>query len=70
VNSYDPNILVVDADLKDTRVLTLEHKMVNKRQLDYSTKKMLRHVKNLWGFHVSLKSVDDRGYIHYQSGPV
>ena len=68
VNSYDPNILVTDADLKDTRTLTLEHRMVNTRHLDGSTKTMLRHVKNLWGFHVSLKSVDEKGHVYHQTG--
>jgi len=68
MNSIDPSILVVDADLKDTRILYLEHRMVNRRALDGATKLMLEHVKRLWGFGVSLRSVDENGNVHYRSG--
>lgn len=68
MNSIDPGILVVDTDLKDTRILYLEHRMVNRRALDGATKTMLEHVKRLWGFGVSLRSVDENGNVHYRSG--
>lgn len=61
VNAWEPNILVVSADLKNTRTLHLEHRMTNNHKLDSSTKLMLEHVKRLWGFAVELKSVDASG---------
>ena len=61
VNAWEPNILVVDADLKNTRTLSLEHRMTNGRKLDSNTKMMLEHIKRLWGFPVVLKSVDISG---------
>lgn len=57
VNSWEPQIQVVDADIKNTRALTLQHLMVNNHRLDKDTKIMMEHVKRLWGYPVVLKSI-------------
>ena len=57
-NAYDPNIQVVEADLRGTRALTLQHRIIANRSLDRNTAVMLEHVKRLWGYPVSLRSVN------------
>ena len=63
INNMEPNIMIVSADLNNTRSLYLEHKMTNNHKLDSNTKKMIEHIKRLWGFSVHLKSIDSSGNI-------
>jgi stage V sporulation protein R len=66
LSTIDPHIVVVDADLDNTRTLKLEHHMVNERHLDNNTKRMMQHVKTLWGFPVNLRSVNRDGLQMFQ----
>jgi stage V sporulation protein R len=62
--SYDiganrPDIQVVDVDLLGDRHLRLEHKVKNRVVLNEATRDAtLRHIRNLWGYEVSLHGVD------------
>src|SRR5262249_56911181 len=62
--SYDiganrPDIQVVDVDLLGDRHLRLEHKVKNRVLLNEATRDAtLRHIRNLWGYEVSLHGVD------------
>lgn len=60
-NSHSPNILVVAADLGGDRVLKLEHRRYQNRDLDNNTQVLLSHIQRLWGFAVTLNSVDQQG---------
>ena len=63
-DSYDvgatrPDIQVVDVDLLGDRHLRLEHKVKDGVVLrDGSRDATLRHIRNLWGYDVSLAGVD------------
>ncbi len=63
-DSYDigliePDIQVVDVDLRGDRVLRLQHNMRDGVPLaDKSCTGVLRHVRNLWGYDVTLAGVD------------
>ena len=55
----EPDIQVVDVDLTGDRRLVLEHRVMDGRLLEErSTRMMLRHLANLWGYPVSLAEVD------------
>jgi spore cortex formation protein SpoVR/YcgB (stage V sporulation) len=55
----DPNIQVVDADLKGDRTLVLEHRMHRGIPLHHATKsKVVAHIERLWGHDVVLEEVD------------
>ena len=52
----DPNIQVVDADLKGDRTLFLEHRMHRGVPLHHATKELvIAHVEKLWGHDVVLE---------------
>jgi stage V sporulation protein R len=54
----DPNIQVVDADLKGGRKLTLEHRMHRDVPLHEATKdSVLAHIERLWGHDVALREI-------------
>ena len=56
----DPNIQVVDADLKGDRTLFLEHKMHRGVPLHGATRDLVvAHVERLWGHDVVLEEVAD-----------
>jgi spore cortex formation protein SpoVR/YcgB (stage V sporulation) len=56
----DPNIQVVDADLKGDRTLFLEHKMYRGIPLQHATKdQVVAHIERLWGHDVVLEEVAD-----------
>jgi Uncharacterized conserved protein len=56
----DPNIQVVDADLKGDRTLFLEHKMYRGIPLHHATKDLVvAHIERLWGHDVVLEEVAD-----------
>lgn len=63
VNSREPNIMAVGADLGGDRTLYLQHNMNQNRMLDKNTQVVLAHVKRLWGFPVSLKTVDENNKV-------
>ncbi|MEJ2120107.1 MAG: SpoVR family protein [Alphaproteobacteria bacterium] len=62
--SYDlaviePDIQVVDVDLKSDRILHLRHTMRDGVRLhDETMKAVLAHIRRLWGYDVSLTGVD------------
>ncbi|PDQ20567.1 SpoVR family protein [Mesorhizobium sanjuanii] len=63
-NSYDiganrPDIQVIDVDLLGDRQLRLQHRVKDGIVLDEGSRdQTLRHVRNLWGYEVSLVAVD------------
>jgi spore cortex formation protein SpoVR/YcgB (stage V sporulation) len=55
----EPNIQIVQADIAGNRSLTLHHDVHQSRPLAAeSTQEVLRHLHQLWGFDVYLKSVE------------
>lgn len=53
--NLEPNIQVVDADLKGDRTLSLQHMMHNDRPLDQKSRdEVLKHVYRLWGYKVQM----------------
>lgn len=53
--SRQPNIQVVDANLKGSRELVLQYTQVNRAKLDpFSKRRVLGHIEYLWGYEVSL----------------
>ena len=71
INTLEPNILVVAADLQGNRHLVLEHRRVNGRDLNNNTNVMLEHLRRLWGYQVVLQSVNNQGVpmYTYRSSP-
>jgi stage V sporulation protein R len=72
-NSYDigmtrPDIQVMDVDLLGDRRLRLQHTVKNGVLLDEATRdSTLRHIRNLWGYEVSIRGVDaDTGSTLYE----
>lgn len=62
IENQDPNIQVVNANMDSTRELELFHYMNNEQLLaEDSTTECLKHLRVLWGFKVSLCTVDDKG---------
>ncbi len=56
---YEPDIQVVDVDLAGDRKLVLHHQVTNGVLLDErSTRAVLRHLANLWGYDVKLYEVE------------
>lgn len=59
IGAHRPDIQVVDVDLLGDRHLRLQHKVKNAVLLeDKSRDETLRHIRRLWGYEVSLASVD------------
>jgi len=52
----EPNIQVVQVDVKGDRSLTLRHTQHERRPLADSSDEVLRHLHRLWGFPVTLES--------------
>ncbi|RRJ82495.1 SpoVR family protein [Aestuariirhabdus litorea] len=59
LGNREPNIQVYNVNIKGDRSLTLRHTQHNNRPLGGSTREMLRHLHNLWGFDIHLESVND-----------
>jgi spore cortex formation protein SpoVR/YcgB (stage V sporulation) len=58
VGWVDPNIEVVDVDLKGDRRLILHHNVVNGRLLfEKDAKRVLQSLADLWGYDVLLKEI-------------
>jgi spore cortex formation protein SpoVR/YcgB (stage V sporulation) len=52
----EPNIQVVDVDLRGDRSLTLRHNQFSRRPMGNTTDEVLKHVYRLWKFPVKLES--------------
>ncbi|WP_461536208.1 SpoVR family protein [Spongorhabdus nitratireducens] len=64
LGNREPNIQVLDVDVTGDRSMILVHEMHQGRPLDAaSTQEILKHVYYLWGFDVSLQSVDEYGKV-------
>jgi stage V sporulation protein R len=63
LGSREPNIQVWNVNLRGDRSLTLRHMQHNDRPLADSAHEVLKHVARLWGFPVSLESVNARGEV-------
>ncbi|HET8710648.1 MAG TPA: SpoVR family protein, partial [Spongiibacteraceae bacterium] len=59
LGNREPNIQVVDIDMRGDRAMYLQHTQHNRRPLDDNTDEVLKHLHRLWGFDVHLKSVQD-----------
>ena len=63
LGTREPNIQVWNVNLRGDRTLTLRHSQYRDRPLADSTIEVLRHVARLWGFGVTLESVDGAGAV-------
>jgi stage V sporulation protein R len=61
--SREPNIQVWNVDLRGDRSLTLRHTQDNQRPLAQSVQEVLKHAARLWGFGVTLESVNAQGEV-------
>lgn len=57
----EPNLQIVNVDLRGDRTLTLHHQQHLRRPLNEDTGEVLKHLYTLWGFPVVLLSLDDEG---------
>lgn len=56
----EPNIQIVDVDMRGDRAMYLQHTQHHRRPLDTaSTEEVLKHMHQLWGFDVHLQSIQD-----------
>ncbi|MBT8140629.1 MAG: SpoVR family protein [Gammaproteobacteria bacterium] len=53
----EPNIQIVNIDIRGDRSMHLQHRQHNRKPLDQSTEEVLKHLHRLWGFDVKLDSV-------------
>lgn len=60
LSNMQPNIQIVDANLKTTRKLELQYTSVNNKKLNISRDKVLKHIEFLWGYDVSVRN--DQAY--------
>lgn len=59
LGNREPNIQVVNVDVRGDRSLTLHHSRFNRKPLDEeSTEAVLKHLYRLWGFDIHLHSVE------------
>lgn len=56
LSNREPDIQVVDADIRGDRLLILEHKMVDGKLLHKDIEIVLKHIGKLWGYDVFLES--------------
>ncbi|WP_372658999.1 SpoVR family protein [Hydrogenophaga sp.] len=61
LGSREPNIQVWNVHMRGDRSLTLRHTQHNDRPLEDSVEEVLKHVTRLWGFNVTLESVNQNG---------
>ncbi len=62
--TFEPNIQVSEVNVWGDRTLTLHHFMHNQRYLEGdSTKEVLKHVSELWGFDVLLETINSEGSV-------
>jgi len=61
LGANEPNIQVVDVDLRGDRRLRLQHTVRNGIPLaERSRDEVLKHIRRLWGYEVSLAGIDDQ----------
>lgn len=60
--NYMPKIEVVDVDHHNTRKLTLMYYKNGDKSLSKDTKRVLKHIEDLWGFPVELVDQDSKPY--------
>jgi stage V sporulation protein R len=66
LESRIPSLKVVSADMKGDRTLVIEHKSKGSIRLkDAEARGVLEHIVHLWGYGVTMKSVDEKGTIIY-----
>lgn len=59
IGRIDPDIQIVDADLKGDRCLNLQHLALDRIPLDAKDRNQaLKHLQRLWGYDVSITSID------------
>lgn len=63
VGEQEPNIQIVDVNLRGDRTLTLHHQMHLRRPLNQDTDEVLKHLHSLWGFPVVLKCINPDGEV-------
>jgi len=63
LGTREPNIQVWNVNRRGDRTLTLRHTQYQDRPLGDSTLEVLRHAARLWGFGVSLESVNSAGLV-------
>ncbi len=56
IGDREPNLQVVNVDLRGDRSLTLHHNQFERRPMGDSTEEVLKHVYRLWKFPVKLES--------------
>jgi len=59
LGNREPNIQVVDIDMRGDRAIYLQHIQHNRRPLDRHTEDVMKHLHQLWGFDVHLQSLQD-----------
>lgn len=59
----EPNIQVLDADLRGDRSLTLHYIPQNRAPLGSNTDEVMKHIHRLWGFDVRLEQQNDDGSV-------
>jgi stage V sporulation protein R len=63
LGTREPNIQVWNVNLRGDRTLTLRHSQYQGRPLGDGTLEVLKHAARLWGFGVTLESVNSAGAI-------
>lgn len=61
INNKIPNIQIADVDFVDSRRLTLNHYSTKDQVLSGDPVEMLLYIKDLWGYHIDLFSIDSQG---------
>jgi len=56
IGDKEPNIQVVNVDLRGDRSLSLQHNQFSRRPMGQSTEQVMKHLHRLWKFPVSLES--------------
>ena len=56
VGDKEPNIQIVNVDLRGDRSLTLHHNQFERRPMGASTAEVMKHIYRLWKFPVKLES--------------
>lgn len=61
ISNREPDIQVFNVDVYGDRALTLRHYMNSRRPLGPDTIEVVKHIHQLWGYDVTLDSVDNTG---------
>lgn len=70
LSTREPDIQIVDVDLRGDRSLTLKHTRHNNMPLNNECEEVLRHVHRLWGFDVHLGSYNGDDCVKRYQMPV